>query len=267
LLEDDNATVQALTAQALGRLGSAAALAGETLLRLTQTGEANVREHALRAIAQIQPPQAVAAFLAGLKDALPEARKLASAGLIKVTEMPPEVIPALLEALRDPESQVRANAARVLTRLPELPAEAIAPLIECATDPDDKVRLSAALALRLAPPARLRDAFSHLLADPNPRLRLLAAGSLLDADAADPEAAAALIQALADPVPRVRRSALEWIESHEQIGEGILEALRQRVELETEPELSGLLEEIIERLEQQKAVAEAPAAEVGERPA
>src|SRR6185437_12744717 len=129
----------------------------------------------------------------------------------------------------------------VLTRLPELPGEAIAPLVECATDPDDKVRLSAALALRLAPPAWLRDAFLHLLADPNPRLRLLAAGSLLDADPTDPEAIAALVQALADPVPRVRRSALQWIESHHSQGDGLLNALKQRTEQETEPELSDLL--------------------------
>jgi HEAT repeat protein len=253
LLEDDNPAVQALTAQALGRLGTTAAPAGETLLRLTQAGEANVREHAVRAVAQIQPPQAVAAFLAGLKDAQPEVRKLASAGLIKVAEMPPEVTPALVEALRDPEAQVRANAARVLSRLPELPAESLAPLIDCASDLDDKVRLSAVLALRSAPPARLRDAFAHLLADPNPRLRLLAAGSLLDADPTDPEAAAALVQALADPAPRVRRSALDWIEAHDFRGEGLLEALQQRAESETEPELSDLLAQVIERLERQKA--------------
>ena len=135
LLEDDSGWVQVHAALGLGRLGPAAARAGETLLRAAQTGELNVREQAMRALVMIQPPEIGPALAAGLKDASSEIRKFASAGLVKAATIPPEVVPGLTDALRDPEVQVRANAAHALARLDALPAESIAPLIECAVRP------------------------------------------------------------------------------------------------------------------------------------
>src|SRR5205807_864885 len=105
--------------------------------------------------------------------------------------------------------------------------EAVKPLVAAAADPDDGVRLGAALALRAAPAAQARPAFLALLDDPTPRLRLLAAGSLLEGDAADPEATAALSRDLADPTIRVRRAALAWVADRATVGDGLVAALRR----------------------------------------
>jgi HEAT repeat protein len=259
LLQDHSSSVQAEAAQALGRLGPEAISAGEELLRLTQTGEAAVREQALRAIALIQPPQATAAFLAGLKDPQSEVRKLASAGLIKAAEVPPEVVPVLVENLHDPEAQVRANAARVLSRVEALPSEAASRLAECVVDPDDGVRLNAALALHGVPPGQVAPAWRHLLTDSNSRVQLLAASSLLKADPADAEATTALGRALADSSPRIRRSALELIESLGPGQPAMLELLRRRADDEVEPELSDRVGRLLEQLASRDAETSEPA--------
>ncbi len=53
----------------------------------------------------------------------------------------------------------------------------------------------------------------HLVADPNPRVRLIAAGSLLAAEPGNADAGAVLVEALGDPALRVRKAALELVES------------------------------------------------------
>jgi HEAT repeat protein len=250
MLQDDNVEVQAQAALALGRRGADAVAAGPALLQAAQTSEAEVREQALRALALIQPPEAMAAFLAGLKDAQPEIRKVASAGLVKLAEIPDEQLPYLIEVLHDPEIQVRANAAHLLAQQEILPASAIPALIECTAELDDGLRLHAALALRSAPAHQATPAFEHLLADTNPRLRLIAAGVLLEADATHAQAGAILEAALADPLPRMRRAAIDLIEALDARGTAFLELLRRQAQGEVEPELADRLDQLIERLEQ-----------------
>ena len=53
----------------------------------------------------------------------------------------------------------------------------------------------------------------RLVADPNSRVRLIAAGSLLAAESGNTIAGAVLMEALEDPAPRVREAALELLES------------------------------------------------------
>ena len=95
LLDDDSVVVQCSAAQALSKLGPAAAAAGASLLRTAQTMDVTVREQAMRAIAMIQPPEAGTAFASGLKDADGEIRKMASAGWRNAPAIPEEFIPAL----------------------------------------------------------------------------------------------------------------------------------------------------------------------------
>ena len=57
LAEDDSDWVRMEAARALGQLGAAAAPAGGALLRAAQTGEAGLREEAMRALAVAQPPE------------------------------------------------------------------------------------------------------------------------------------------------------------------------------------------------------------------
>jgi HEAT repeat protein len=225
LLEDDSEEAQAQAALALGKLGPAAASAGEALCRAAQTAQVGVREQALRAMAMIQPPETAQAFIAGLSDANAAIRIVASAGWIKAPEIPAEAIPALVDALRDPEVRVRANAAGAIARLDSIPVEAIPLLIESTADADDGLRLNAATALKMAPIDEVVDVMRHLIADPNSRVRLIAASSLLSREEIDAHASTVLVEALADPSLRVREAALALFESLGPRGVAVLEAL------------------------------------------
>lgn len=211
LAEDDSDWVQSAAAQALARVGPAAATAGPVLLRAARTGEVGVREQAMRALVMIQPPEAAEAFTSGMADPAAEVRRVASAGWMKSASVPATAAPALVEALHDPETQVRANAAYALARLEQLPAEAVVPLRECGADPNDGLRLNAALALRLAPVAETADLMVHLLDDPNVRVRLVAAGAVLTADPASARAAAVVHTAAEDSSPRVKQAVEELL--------------------------------------------------------
>jgi HEAT repeat protein len=211
LTEDDSALVQASAAQALARLGPSAAEAGPALLRAARTGEAGVREQAMRALVMIQPPEAAEGFTFGLADPTVEVRLLASAGWMKGDSVPVAAGPVLVEALRDPQPQVRANAAHALARLDVPPAGAVAALRECAGDPSDAVRLNAALALRLESVGGCGDLMDHLLDDPNVSVRLVAAGAVLGANPTDTRAGAVVIAAADDPNPRVRQAVQDLL--------------------------------------------------------
>jgi HEAT repeat protein len=248
LLEDDSVLVQFHAAQALSKLGPAAAAAGGPLLRAAQTMEVAVREQAMRAIAMIQPPEAGTAFASGLQDADGEIRKMASAGWMKAAAVPEEVIPALVEALRDPEVQVRANAAHALARLDALPAAAVPLLLACTADANDGLRMNAALALKLATGAAVVQAMEQLLEDANLRIRFIAASSLLSADPGHAAAAAVVTEMLSDPTARLRQAALALVESLGAGGGAFLDTLRRRVELEDESELRKSLVQLVGQL-------------------
>jgi HEAT repeat protein len=248
LLGDDSAWVQMHAARALGQLGPHARAAGPNLLRAVQTSAEEVRDQAMRAIARIQPPETAQAFLVGLRDASADIRKVASGGWMNAPAISEEVVPALVETLRDPETQVRANAAHALSRLESVPAEAVPLLAACAADPSDGLRLNAAMALRRAPPGSTSAPLALLLEDANVRVRLVAAGAVLTADRTDPRAAAILVEALSDPSPRVRKAALEFIDTLGCDGTAFLAALQQRQGIEEDSELSPVLAELTGRL-------------------
>jgi HEAT repeat protein len=211
MTDDDSAEVQANAARGIARLGPGAAAAGAALVRAAQTGEASVREHAMRALAVVLPPEAPEAFRVGLKDPSADVRLIASAGWMKVPTVPTEALEGLVAALKDPEMQVRANAALVLSRHDPLPAEAFPQLIECMTETNDSLRFNAVLALRKAPPDDSMDVMEHLLEDPNTRVRLVAAGAVLAATPDHAIARAVVEAAKSDPSPRVRQSAEELL--------------------------------------------------------
>ena len=213
LTNDDSTWVQVHAALGLARLGPAAVAAGSALLRAAQTGDAGVREQAMKALAVIQPPEAVGAFTVGLKDPAAEVRLIASAGWMNADAIPLDAVDGLVEALRDPEVSVRANAAHALSRLEQLPLAAVPTLIEATSDPSDNLRLNAVLALRNAPPPATANVLEHLLDDTNPRVRLVAAGSLLSANARHERARTVAEAARDDPSPRVRQAAEELLSS------------------------------------------------------
>jgi HEAT repeat protein len=233
------------------------------LLRAAQIGDVSVREQAMRAIARIQPPETAQALAAGLRDACGDIRVVASAGWMKAAAIPEDAIPALLEALRDPELQVRANAAHALARLDPLPAEAIPLLIECTADAHDGLRINAALALKRAPAGAVGAVMQHLVADPNLRVRLIAASVLLAAGPGHAEAGGVLVAALGHPALPIRKGALELVESLGPDGAAFLEDLQERRVLEGEAELRDTLARLIERLVSQAGVDLQPVSDGG----
>ncbi len=252
---DDSPWIKEQAALALGKLGPAAAAAGEPLLQAARTAEESVRVQAVRALALIQPPEAAQAFAAGLTDASGDVRKIASAAWMKADAIPEDAIPALVAALGDPENQVRANAAHALARLDAPPAEAVPRLIECAGDANDGLRMSAAMALARAPAEATRDVMLHLLADPSLRVRLIAAGSVLAADPDHAQGRAVLVEALGDPSLRVRKAAAELAESLGEEGAEFTEALKRRADAEEDSEVRQILARVLDRLAAKEADA------------
>jgi HEAT repeat protein len=165
LTEDTSDVVQVQAAWALGEIGPAAAAAGPALMRAAQTGDVNVREQAMRAIALILPPESITALVAGLKDPNSEIRKLASEGLVKAPEIPVDIVPELIDALNDPELEVRANAVQLLSRFDPLPTAAIPLLVACAEDSNEDLRSSAAAVLKQAPAAVVDKVLQNLADD------------------------------------------------------------------------------------------------------
>jgi HEAT repeat protein len=215
----------------------------------------------MRALAVAQPPEAAEAFTSGLRDAEPQVRMLASAGWRKAAAVPEEAVPALVEALHDPEVQVRANAAFALGRLDPVPAEAIPLLAECTAHPDAGLRLNAALALQAVPGRAAADALHPLLADPNPRLRLIAARRVLAEDAADAGAVAVVADALAAPAAGIRKAAADLVDAVGPAAGAVLDAVRGRLQAETDPDVRAFLAEAVGRLER---VADGPAGGSGD---
>ena len=103
---------------------------------------------------------------------------------------------------------------------------AIPLLIECAADLDDGLRMNAAMALGLAPSGAVAEVMRHLVADPNSRVRLIAARSVLIAESSDANAGAVLFEALGDPAKRIREAALDFFDSLGEKGTAILDGLR-----------------------------------------
>jgi HEAT repeat protein len=248
LADDDSDWVRVEAARALGQLGPAAATAGGALLRAAQTGDAALREEAMRALAIAQPPESMEAFASGLRDAEPQIRKLASAGWRKAAAVPEEAIPALIEALHDPEIQVRANVAHALGRLEPVPAEAIPLLAECVVHPDAGLRLNAALALQGVPGREVSDVLYPLLNDPNHRLRLVAARRILADDPIDPAAVAVVADALTTQSAGIRKVAAGLVDGIGQAAMSILATMRIRLNGESDSEVIEFVNDAIESL-------------------
>ena len=72
----------------MAKLGPAAMAPERPLVHAAQTGDVNVREQAMRAIAVIQPPETTQALITGSETAADDIRVLASAGWMKVRAIP-----------------------------------------------------------------------------------------------------------------------------------------------------------------------------------
>jgi HEAT repeat protein len=249
LLHDNSVWVQGEAALALGRLGAAAQSAGPALVQAAQTAEVSVREQALHALTLIQPPEAASAFMAGLRDASIDIRRMAAAGWRRAQVIPAEAVDGLVEALHDPDLAVRTHAAFALGRLEALPDTAVPLLLECAADASDGLRLYAALALQSAPAKTVATTLQRLLDDPNRSIRLIAARALLPALPARAGVLAVVTEALVHPSAGFRRAALRLVEGLGVAASELRGLLQQQATQETEAELRREVQRLLASLE------------------
>ena len=202
---------RAFAAELLGRVGNANAVpALLDTVRATRSEDGDVREIALRALARIADPRAVAPLVDALRSAEPWlAPRLAD---VLTRHGAGSVTPMMRLLENGGRHHARPWAANVLG---ELRAQRAFPvLVRALGDIEDEVRARAAYALgRLGDRRAIPYLLEHLLTDPAPFVRARIAGALGQFD--DPEVVERLVRALADPAWWVRMRSVEALE---QIG-------------------------------------------------
>jgi len=196
-LSSANWRARCRAAWALGRIGDASV--APALCSALADSDWSVREHAREALVCIG-----AGAVPPLMDALAHrdwaARRLAVEALEAIGD--PRAVPALCSALADNNPDVRASAAKALASLPD--QAAVLPLCQALRDRSRPVAEWAAKAL-VAVGASAIAPVCDALSDPDWAVRVNAA-EVLCAVAA-PQSLAALVRALADQEPDVRRLA------------------------------------------------------------
>ena len=203
---------RAFAAELLGRVGNAQAVPAllETV-EATRTEDADVREIALRALARIADPHAVAPLIAALAKAEPWLAPRIADILARHGDV---VVDPLLTLLNDStiNHPTRAWAANVLGEVGA--PRAFTALVRSLDDPNDEVRAKSAAALgRLGDRRAVPPLLEHLLTDPTAFVRVRIASALAQFDG--PEIVDRLVRALGDSAWWVR---MRGVEALEQIG-------------------------------------------------
>ena len=202
---------RAFAAELLGRVGNAKAV--PVLLETvesTRTEDADVREIALRALARIGDPRAVAPLVEALRHAEVWLAPRIADILVRHGQLSVDAMIAFLgESSRHP---ARAWAANILGEVKAIRAFPV--LVRVLSDLDDEVRAKAAGALgRLGDPRAITYLLEHLLSDPAPFVRARIAGAL--GQFGETDVIDYLVRALGDPAWWVRMRSVEALE---QIG-------------------------------------------------
>ena len=202
---------RAFAAELLGRVGNARAV--PTLLQTIQattTEDGDVREIALRALARIGDPVAVAPLIEALKKAEPWLAPRIADILGRHGDLVTDAMIAFLnEETRHP---ARAWAAAVLGEVRSPRAYPV--LLKSLNDLDDEVRAKSAGALgRLGDIRAVPHLLDRLLTDPIPFVRARIAGAL--GQFSGDEVIESLVRSLGDPAWWVRMRSVEALE---QIG-------------------------------------------------
>ena len=209
---------RAFAAELLGRVGNAKALPAllETV-QATRTEDSDVREIALRALARIADPRAVAPLVQALRTAeVWLAPRIADI----LTRHGDLVVEPMIAFLEEPgRHPARAWAANILG---EVKAQNAFPtLIRALGDLEDEVRAKAAFALgRLGDRRAVPYLLEHLLSDPAPFVRARIAGAL--GQFGDPDVIERLVRSLGDPAWWVRMRSVEALEQSGDAAEGPL---------------------------------------------
>jgi HEAT repeat protein len=202
---------RAFAAELLGRVGNAKAvpILLETV-ESTRTEDADVREIALRALARIADPRAVAPLVEALRHAEVWLAPRIADILVRHGQLS---VDAMIGFLGEPSQHpARAWAANILGEVKAVRAFPV--LVRVLSDLDDEVRAKAAGALgRLGDRRAITYLLEHLLSDPAPFVRARIAGAL--GQFSDTDVIDYLVRALGDPAWWVRMRSVEALE---QIG-------------------------------------------------
>jgi beta-lactamase regulating signal transducer with metallopeptidase domain len=144
------------------------------LVEAMKDSDADVREHALQALARMRAPEALGAIRGALTDARPSVREQAAFALGQYRDG--SSIDALAGALKDENASVREQAAFALGQIRD--RRAVDPLIGSLSDQSASVREQAAFALGQLRDPRAIDALTTALKDASPDVRQQAAFAL-----------------------------------------------------------------------------------------
>lgn len=171
------------------------------LVGALQDADAEVREHAMVALARMRAPEALDAIRAALKDALAPIREQAAVALGQYRDK--SSVDPLTAALKDPSADVREQAAFALGQIRD--PRAAGALTAALKDENASVREQAAFALGQLRSREAVPALIEALRDPSASVREQAAFAL--GQIGDERAIDALTAALKDTNAEVRRHA------------------------------------------------------------
>jgi HEAT repeat protein len=147
VLGDPVAAVRVAAAEAAGLIGPPAAPITPALIALLKDADETVRCRAAEALGRIGDAAAVPALVAELADPGPAVREAAARALGAYGGAARAAVPSLVPLLQDPEESVRQAAGDAVGRVGLLPGEATAALVEGLASPDTLVRAQTAEAL------------------------------------------------------------------------------------------------------------------------
>jgi HEAT repeat protein len=183
-----------------------------------QAGGPRDKSAAIDALARADAKSATPALIAALSDPAPPSRMAAANALAELEAV--EAIPALKGALKDPDPAVRNMAGVALARLgDESGGVTLESLVE---SPIGELRLQGLrAAARRDPQGTWSGGVERLLQDPDPLVRLRAAGLLLEFRRESETLSKALGTALTDETPAVRTEAARLLREVTQQRPGV----------------------------------------------
>lgn len=170
-LEDESAAVRAQAANALGSIGDSRSL--DFLYKTLKDKEPSVRISAIWALHAIGDQTIVEPLIQMLEDPDKDVRFTAASSLAEIAD--PRAIPMLAAALNSPDSHIQSMAGEALGKIG---AQASDLLYLAALQDDPGARQAAAIGLEYLKNEKVQHLLTHMLADPDPKVRQAAANSL-----------------------------------------------------------------------------------------
>jgi uncharacterized protein (TIGR03067 family) len=240
-LKDPERWVRASAAEALGKIGPASRTAVPGLLTATRDPESLVRAAAGKALAGIGPadPETIRLLIAACDDRN-ELVRVAAAAALEADLIGTDALPGLLTAVEDPDPAVQVVAAGALRRVAPLHKEAVLILLADSKDLHKHPQTAATTVLQTgAFDADVVPALIGALDDKQPAVRRLAARALGRVGPPAKEAVPALCGSLKDAEAPVRQAAVAALVRLGPAAQAAVPALILALK-DADPEVRGL---------------------------